>query len=65
MKRQPKNRLYTVGIDKVYFAVPPKLPPGVRQFFGVVGVSHHCEMRARGSASRNWSTAPSLTPLGK
>lgn len=27
--RQPKTRLYRVAIDKVYFAVPPKLPPGV------------------------------------
>jgi hypothetical protein len=27
--RKPKTRLYTVGIDKAYFAVPPKLAPGV------------------------------------
>jgi hypothetical protein len=27
--RKPKKRLYTVGIDKVYFAVQPKLPPCV------------------------------------
>jgi hypothetical protein len=27
--RKLKTRLYRVAIDKVYFAVPPKLPPGV------------------------------------
>lgn len=27
--RKPKTRMYIVGMDKVYFAVLPKLPPGV------------------------------------
>ena len=49
--RKPKTRLYTVGIDKAYFAVPPKLPPGVT-------VADEVRVRATGrtdAAHKAWS----------
>jgi hypothetical protein len=48
---KPKTRLYTVGIDKAYFAAPPKLPPGVT-------VADEVRVRAKGrtdAAAKAWA----------
>ena len=49
--RKPKTRLYRVAIDKVYFAVPPKLPLGVT-------VADEVRVRATGrrdAAEKAWA----------
>ena len=50
--RKPKTRLYRVAIDKVYFVVPPMLPPGVT-------VADEVRVRATGrrdAAEKAWAT---------
>lgn len=50
--RKPKTRLYTVGIDKAYFAAPPKLPPGVT----VAEVVRVRAVGRRDAAKKAWAT---------